>query len=95
MKKYRNPLPIINAGGVEDERIKVNGDPFVMKYNGEYYCYSSGSDGVNLLHSLDLVHFEHRGLCMQEEGAHEYWAPCVIYDNGKFYILLYESVGGI
>ncbi len=86
MKKYRNPLPIINAGGVEDERIKVNGDPFVMKYNGEYYCYSSGSDGVNLLHSLDLVHFEHRGLCMQEEGAHEYWAPCVIYDNGKFYM---------
>lgn len=85
-KKYTNPIPVTNNGNLKDKQIVVNGDPFVMKYNGEYYCYSSGVDGVNLLHSLDMVHFEHMGFCLQEEGAFSYWAPCVIYDNGRFYM---------
>lgn len=85
-KLYKNPLPIVNKGEVSEADSRVNGDPFVMKYNGEYFCYSTGKNCINLLHSTDLVHFEHLGGCIEDSGRYDFWAPCVIYLNGKFYM---------
>lgn len=70
-----------------------NPDPFVLRYLGTYYCYSTGDTGVNVLTSQDMVHWEHRGLALKAEGQTGYWAPSVIYRNGKFY-LYYSSCRG-
>lgn len=85
-KLYKNPLPIQNKGALSDAECRINGDPFVMKYNGEYFCYSTGMKYVNLLHSTDLVHFEHLGGCIEDSGREDFWAPCVMYLNGRFYM---------
>lgn len=72
-------------------------DPFVLKYCGEYWAYSTGfwSDGhcFGILHSRDLVDWEEIGSAMAPlPGGHTcYWAPEVSYDNGRF--LMYYSVG--
>src|SRR5512144_1058698 len=72
-------------------------DPAVLKYCGEYWCYSTGwaSDGrvFGILHSTDLVHWREAGGAMPplQGAATEYWAPEVSYRNGLFF--LYYSVG--
>ena len=72
-------------------------DPFVLKHCGEYwaYCTDIQPDGrcFGLLHSTDLVHWQELGGAMirLETDWPFYWAPEVVYDNGKFY--LYYSVG--
>ncbi len=72
-------------------------DPFVLKYLGHYWAYATGfvADGrvFPILHSSDLIHWQASGGAMAPLPGHHpcYWAPEVIYDNGRFY--LYYSVG--
>jgi GH43 family beta-xylosidase len=72
-------------------------DPFVLKYLGEYWAYGTGfwDDGraFGILRSSDLVHWQPVGGAMEPlPGGHTcYWAPELLYDNGRFY--LYYSVG--
>jgi len=72
-------------------------DPFVLKYCGEYWGYCTGiePDGrcFGVLHSTDLVHWQPLSGAMIRllNDWPYYWAPEVVYDNGKFY--LYYSVG--
>jgi GH43 family beta-xylosidase len=66
-------------------------DPFVLKYNGEYYLYTSG-DPITAYHSTDLVSWEFIGPVLSsspEPGAWngaDVWAPEVVYRNGRFYM---------
>lgn len=98
-KKIENELPVlgdktyINPLKIKDEHLtlkkestRVNPDPFVLKYNGEYYCYASGIMGVPVLHSKDLVNWIHIGFALKLEDQKDYWAPSVIYHNGIFYM---------
>ncbi len=72
-------------------------DPFILKFKGEYFGYSTGSaaDGniFSIIRSNDLVRWTEVGGAMQplESSPPYYWAPEVTYSNGKFY--LYYSVG--
>lgn len=72
-------------------------DPFVLKYCGEYWGYCTGIQPdercFGVLHSSDLVHWQQLGGAMMRlpNDWPYYWAPEVVYDNGKFY--LYYSVG--
>lgn len=77
-------------------------DPFVLKHCGEYWCYFTGiqSDGrcFGILKSSDLIDWIYSGSAMDRLAAGLipyadtcYWAPEVMYDNGKFH--LYYSVG--
>ncbi len=72
-------------------------DPYVLKYLNEYWCYCTGiwHDGrcFGVLHSRDLIHWRELGGAMTRlnDAATCYWAPEVIYDNGRF--LMYYSVG--
>lgn len=72
-------------------------DPFVLKFQGEYWCYCTGiwHDGraFGVLRSRDLVRWEPLAGAMEPlPGDHPcYWAPEVTYDDGRFY--LYYSVG--
>ena len=72
-------------------------DPFILKFRGEYfaYCTDFWHDGkvFGVLRSRDLVNWTEIGGAMKrlETDAPFYWAPEVIYADGKFY--LYYSVG--
>ena len=74
-------------------------DPFILKYRGEYFGYSTGiaSDGnvFQMICSTDLVEWHELGGAMLRLETDElfYWAPEVTYYNGKFY--LYYSVGNV
>jgi GH43 family beta-xylosidase len=72
-------------------------DPFVLKYNGEYYAYGTvpNEDGlVPAHHSRDLVHWRRLGEALAPlDGTYSsVWAPEVAYNNGTFY--MYFSAGG-
>jgi GH43 family beta-xylosidase len=72
-------------------------DPFILKHCGEYWAYCTGfwRDGraFGVMHSTDLVHWrELAGALAPLAGEHPcYWAPEVVYENGRF--LMYYSVG--
>lgn len=78
---YTNPPEYKNL-----DDIPANPDPYVIKYNGIYYCYSTDEKGVNVSSSKDMVVWEFLGKAVCEKDKHDYWAPCVIYDNGIFYL---------
>ncbi|HEX6557991.1 MAG TPA: family 43 glycosylhydrolase, partial [Longimicrobiales bacterium] len=66
-------------------------DPFLLKWNGEYYLYATG-DPITAYHSTDLVHWDTIGAVIGSSRAPEawnqadVWAPEVVYRNGKFYL---------
>lgn len=66
-------------------------DPFVLKWNGEYYLYVSGSP-ITGYHSNDLLHWDSIGPVLRASDSLEawnqadVWAPEVVYSNGKFYM---------
>jgi hypothetical protein len=68
-----------------------------LKYHGEYfgYCTGDAEDGnlFGVLHSKDLVNWTYVGSAMPPLATRPpfYWAPEVVYDNGRFY--LYYSAG--
>ena len=72
-------------------------DPYVLKHAGEYWAYCTGfwRDGrcFGVMRSRDLVNWEELAGALEPlPGEHPcYWAPEVVYDNGRF--LMYYSVG--
>ena len=92
-KHFINPLKILSDSPTNKttQGAKVNPDPYVIKYNGEYYCYSSGKTGVPVLRSKDLVEWEYIGEALKEKGHKSFWAPAVIYHNWIFY-MYYSSM---
>ena len=80
---YRNPL----LTGI--------GDPFILEYNGVYYLYGTcdevSSQGFEVFYSRDLIHWiKHDKLALKvgdnNWGKSQFWAPEVIYKNGRFYM---------
>ena len=70
------------------------GDPFLMRFNGEYYLYASTKDGqygYKVWKSRDLLQYEYLGqydfLNMDgtRTGQQGQYAPEVYYWNGDFY----------
>jgi GH43 family beta-xylosidase len=72
-------------------------DPFVLEHDGLYYAYATGDAGEGRVFaaavSEDLVAWRPLGGVMPrlDRDSPHYWAPEVVYDNGRFY--LYYSVG--
>lgn len=72
-------------------------DPFVLEHDGLYYAYATGDAGEGRVFaaavSEDLVSWRPLGGVMPrlDRDSPHYWAPEVVYDNGRFY--LYYSVG--
>lgn len=72
-------------------------DPFVLKHRGAYWCYFTGcleaGRCFGILYSPDLVNWQPVGGALEPlpGEATKYWAPEVLYDNGRFY--MYYSVG--
>lgn len=71
------------------------GDPFVLKYNGMFYLYTSTGQnytGFKCWSSTDAVNWTYAGLCSTEAITNDGYAPEVVYWNGTFY--MYTSPKG-
>lgn len=65
------------------------GDPYIMKYRGQYYLYCSTRDdltGVRVWSSWDLATWTYQGLCATDPLTKGAYAPEVLYVNGTFYM---------
>jgi len=65
-------------------------DPFIMRYNGWYYLYTTGV--VNIWRSKDLANWSYVGTANDAKPLSAAYAPEVYYWNGKFY--MYTSPAG-
>lgn len=78
MKTYTNP-------------VCEGADPFVLLYNDTYYLYSTNApDGYLVYTSDDMSKWTCHGYCLRAEdvqGDRGFWAPEVMYRNGKFYMV--------
>ncbi|MCL2879125.1 MAG: glycoside hydrolase family 43 protein [Treponema sp.] len=89
-----NPVAIVcNYSETELKSVSPynNPDPYMIEYEGTYYCYTTGWSGVNVLRSENLESFEHMGYALEAPDQINYWAPCVIFYQGLFY-MYYSSV---
>lgn len=70
-------------------------DPYVLKWNGEFYLYCSG-DPIRAFHSKDLVQWEEIGPVLRSNpkgwNGMDIWAPEVVYRDGKFYMYYTATV---
>ena len=83
---YKNPVISSSLFGSD------LGDPFVMRYNGKYYLYTTAT-GVNCWSSDDLVKWKSEGTVCTDKNLTKYaYAPEVYYYNGVFY--MYTSPSG-
>ena len=65
-------------------------DPFIMLHEGKYYHYATNDkNGYIVSVSDDLKVWQNKGYCLKKEdvcGEYDFWAPEVLYRNGKFYM---------
>ena len=83
MNTYINPIK--NDGDFAD--------PFVIKYNGKYYLYST-TPRIECWSSMDLLNWAHEGPVIDDKQFPGLvpFAPEVVYSNGTFY--MYTSPSG-
>lgn len=68
------------------------GDPYVIYANKKYYLYATGVFGVETYVSDSLLSgWKYLGRTLTETGRKEFWAPCVIEREGKYY-MYYSSM---
>ncbi len=69
-------------------RCPSQADPFLIQgQDGKFYMYVTGGKGVQAYKSDSLTgEYEDIGLVFQIEGKEAFWAPSVIYTQGKYYV---------
>jgi GH43 family beta-xylosidase len=78
--------PVLDSGAGHD-----HGDPFVLRWQGRYFLYSTGLAGIEVWTSPDLAHWTAAGVALAAaDGDHwaqvDLWAPEVLYADGWFYM---------
>lgn len=84
----------VNPVRYDDGVVRTNPDPFVVRFRGRSYCYSSGKDAVKVSVSDDLVTWTYLGEALRVDGRDHFWAPCVIYVDGTFWMYFSDRPGG-
>jgi GH43 family beta-xylosidase len=87
-RAYTNPL------GYADGVARTDPDPFVMRFRGRYYCYSTDEHQVNVSVSDDLVTWHRLGAALAVPDRSHFWAPCVYYHDGVFYLYVSNRPAG-
>lgn len=84
---YTNYMTLPSEDGI--------GDPFIMKYNGTYYLYTStGTSSFKCWRSTDTVNWTYAGICASDPIITNGYAPEVVYWNGTFYMYTSPNGGG-
>jgi GH43 family beta-xylosidase len=83
LRTFTNPL-----GGITNI-----GDPYILKYNKQYFMYCTSSpDGFKVWQSDNMIDWTAKGLALDRNnpannwGTGNFWAPEVKYINGRFYM---------
>jgi arabinan endo-1,5-alpha-L-arabinosidase len=78
---------------ITDDRGDDHGDPFVIRFLGEYFLYHTTDDGdrgVSVWRSADLVNWRLEGIALEPKpgtwAETDLWAPEVMYHAGTFYM---------
>jgi len=88
---YHNYIELFDKNGT----LYRIGDPYVMRYDGMYYLYSSITSGhiggdIYVWRSENLVDWECRGICLTSSGekgaTYTAYAPEVVYYAGSFWL---------
>ena len=87
---YQNPIPVYNDRGNKMDAA----DPFVLRFNGKYYLYTTGAEEIRVYESEDLVHWTFKGHCTQDGEGRIAYAPEVFYWRGAFYMITSPSGNG-
>ena len=87
---YTNPVQVYNAAG----QVMDAADPFVMRFNGRYYLYTTGAEEIRCYSSDDLVHWNFEGHCTQNGDGRIAYAPEVFYWRGQFLMITSPSGNG-
>ena len=87
---YQNPLPVLNDRGDKMDAA----DPFVLRFNGKYYLYTTGAEEIRVYESEDLVHWTFKGHCTRDGQGRIAYAPEVFYWRGAFYMITSPSGNG-
>ncbi len=62
-------------------------DPYIIEYKSKFYIYTTGDDGIYGYSSDTLLgDWKFEGQIFTLEGRDHFWAPSVIYLDGKFYM---------
>lgn len=80
---YQNPVIVKDA----HDRVMDAADPFVMRFNGKYYLYTTGAEEIRAYESTDLVHWDYKGFCTRNGEGRIAYAPEVFYWRGAFYMV--------
>ena len=80
---YQNPIVVCNDQGEKMDAA----DPFVMRFNGKYYLYTTGAEEIRVYESEDLVHWTFKGHCTRNREGEIAFAPEVFYWCGAFYMI--------
>ena len=87
---YQNPIAVFNDQGAKMDAA----DPFVMRFNGKYYLYTTGAEEIRVYESEDLVHWTFKGHCTRNGQGRIAYAPEVFYWRGAFYMITSPSGNG-
>ena len=69
------------------DHVKAQPDPFMCPVEGGWAMYVTGAEGVGAYFcDTPFGQWEYRGIVCQKEGCHEYWAPCMYYEDGVYYL---------
>lgn len=82
-ENYVNPIPVYNDAGQKMDAA----DPFVLRFDGKYYLYTTGSAEIRVYESDDLVSWKYRGACTNRGQGQYAYAPEVFYWRGMFYMI--------
>lgn len=62
-------------------------DPFMCQVEGGWAMYVTGKDGVGAYSSKDpFGPWKYKGIVYRKPQYHEYWAPCMHYEDGWYYL---------
>ncbi len=87
---YSNPVLVRD----NHDRVMDAADPFVMRFNGKYYLYTTGAEEIRVYESTDLVHWNYGGFCTRNSEGRIAFAPEVFYWRGDFYMITSPSGNG-
>ena len=83
-KHERDNMKLINY---KEGSMNSHADPFIFEFDGKYYIYVTGRDGVHAFKSDTLLgEYEYCGIVFSAPDSREYWAPSVISIDGKCYM---------
>ena len=71
----------------EQDQPKCQPDPYIIRANGKFYIYTTGTDAIHCYASDTLESgWSYVGAVYSRDGEKEYWAPCIYEENGVYYM---------